>query len=215
MSLANLVGTWERLRDAIVARGGEVQSLVVAPPSPEHDVRAVEQALGYAIPSAFRDILTTFSAHAHFWWGKIPDDTLPQSRAMRELAAFGELEWDLSTLVRLERARQSWADIVVDSPREYGIWSDKLAFQSVGNGDLLGIDRTTESVVYLSHESWAEPGHGAILGSSFESFVLSHSEVACSGPDHFVLEHVLTPHGIDTTSPAAVEWRNWLGLPLE
>jgi len=213
MPLDDLVRTWERLRDALVARGAEVQALDIAPPAPEVDVVAVEKTLGSPMPAEFRGVITTFSAHAHFWWGGIADKALAMSGALRELGAFGELQWDLGNLVRLEQARRSWAELVIDLPREYAIWSEALAFQSVGNGDLLGIDRRTGAVVYLSHESGADSGHGAVLAASFTRFVIDHSKVACSGPDHFVLEHVLAPTGIDPSSPAATQWRAWLGLP--
>lgn len=213
---------WDALLSAVVARGGKRKALTVAPPASEHEVAAVEHTLATALPPSFRSLLTSFAAEVRVWWwnGSAPREP----RELSDLATFGELSWSLNGLLFLEELRGSLEEIYADASYTFAeehvaralhareVLRDKLAFQMVGNGDLIAIDLKTEAVVYLDHSGDIEGGHGVVLAPSFPAFVTRFTNIGCSGPDWFILKHVYSADGIDDGAPAAVAFRRWLGL---
>ncbi|MGY6501914.1 MAG: SMI1/KNR4 family protein [Acidimicrobiales bacterium] len=190
----------------------DVDAPEVAPPATHEQVDAVESALGVVLPESFRSALTTLSAAVSWsWWASGPfpepfDDIFS-----------GNLHWSIDTLVARDEQRRQWIETVFPDPDSYwdASWRDKVAFQAVGNGDLLAIDldpARSGAVVYLSHE--LGEGHGYVLADSLVDLVDRWVPLGCPGAEDWQwLPFVPWDEGpIDPTCPAARRWVDMLGL---
>ena len=198
----------------LTAQGYDTRELVFAPPATESDVRAVERELGNPIPASFRRVLTEVSGHVEFRW-YAPDGL---SFPMPFKSNFcGNLHWSLDLLRDFETGRKGWIDVCFpDANNAYDrVWHDKLAFQEVGNGDLIAIDLRPDQagkVVYLSHDDGE--GHGRVLAPSFEDLMARWVPLACTGGEDWQWLPFLSEDsaGLDPTGDNARAWRMLLNL---
>lgn len=200
---------------AFIARfeklGCSTLPLTFTSPASEDEVAAVEAALGYRLPDELRNFFLTCSAGIQFWWNSYDENTdiLSLPGELAEIFS-GELRFSLESLAEIDDMRDDLADLYDDPNDAYAaVFLDKLAFMTVGNGDLLAIDLNGDNpgaVVYLSHDG--ESLHGYVLGESFFSFLDNYSRLACPGPQWWVLElfthEQTTP--LDPQSPLAHTW---------
>jgi cell wall assembly regulator SMI1 len=146
----------------------DCKPFIFEPPATEAEIVTVETELGYTIPSEFRQVLLTISAHCEFQWF-LPDD-FPLTHELRQIFA-GDIHWGLKFIKNFEEQRIEWIKAVFPNPDdEYDkIWHNKFAFYEVGNGDMISIDLSEESygqIVYLSHDDG--DGHGYVLANSLD-----------------------------------------------
>lgn len=190
----------------------DVHAPEVAPPATDEQVDAVEAELGVALPESFRAALTTISAAVDWSWWADGDFPEPFDQIFS-----GNLRWSIDTIVRTDERRKDWIEAVFPDPDNYfdASWRNKVAFQSVGNGDLLAIDldpAQAGAVVYLSHELGA--GHGYVLAHSLGDLIDRWVPLGCPGGEDWQwLPFVPWDEGpIDPTGPNAQRWIELLGL---
>ncbi len=100
-------------------------------------------------------------------------------------------------------------DITNDYDR---VWHNKLAFQEVGNGDLIAVDLHPEQagkIVYLSHDDGE--GHGLVLAASFRDFIERWVQLACTGGEDWQWLPFIN-EGIEGLDPAGVNAGVWRAL---
>lgn len=137
---------------------------------------------------------------------------VPNSNAFTPRSKLGRV------LVALEQERQGWVRNCFPDPNDSydRIWHNKLAFQDVGNGDMLALDlRVVDSpVVYLSHEG--DDFHGTILAHNFLDFVDRWSLLGFVGAEDWQLEKFVNSpsDGLDPNGDNAKMWREWFGLKI-
>lgn len=181
--------------------------LSVLPPASAAEVRAVEVRLGFRLPRSLRAVVRTMTAGIAFYWRLHDADGQQQD---------GACDWSLARLPEMEVARQEWVracflDIERPGHRR---WQRALAFQEVGNGDMLAIDlaKAGRPVIYLNHED--ERLHGWRLGDDFADFLERWTRLGCVGPEHWTLRPFLTSRtgGLDAEGAEARRWRADLGV---
>jgi hypothetical protein len=223
MAIEDWPGRWQALRRACERHGAtdrwqERRSrpprFRVAPPAAEAAVRAVEQELGLALPSAFRRVLLGYAGWVDIAW-QLPDDNA-RPEEFRKIFA-GECRWGIDGLPALQAKYRGWVTGCFNNPDDpYDrVWHGKLAIVEVGTGDMLGIDLTTpgsEPVVFLSHDGSEQ--HGYRLGEDFEDYVDRLSRLGCVGAEDWQwAPFVDDAHsGLLPEGPAAARWRGWFGL---
>lgn len=181
-------------------------------PATEEQVIEIEKQLGYTIPEDFRKTLLEFSSHLYFYWNiyKKEKEIVELPDALIQIFS-GSLEFGLNSIIECEESRKGWIDCYKDYDEPYDqIFQNKLAFQDVGNGDLLAIDlnkATYGNVVYLSHDG--SDLHGYVLANSFLEFLEEYSKLGCVGAEDWQWE-VFTN---DNTTPIDSKCENaklWL-----
>jgi cell wall assembly regulator SMI1 len=201
----------------LAAQGFDARELVFAPPASERDVRALESELGMPIPASFREVLTEVSEHVEFRWFAPDGLDFPFPFTSNFC---GDLHWSLGLLRNFEADRQGFVDACVPDPdNDYvRVWHDKLAFQRVGNGDLIAIDLRPDNagkVVYLSHDD--DEGHGRVLAPSFRDLIDRWVPLACSGGEDWQWMKFLGEDGtgLDPAGDNALAWRTLLNIGIE
>jgi hypothetical protein len=178
-----------------------------------NDVERVEASLGRALPSALRQVVLEYSATVEVLW-QIPDGMKPPEE-FREIFA-GECRWDLLALPALVAEHEDWITNCFSDPNNAydKVWHGKVPILRVGNGDMIAIDpeESGEPVVYLSHDDGQ--GHGYRLGDNFIDYVDRLVRIGCPGAEDWQwLMFVDGPSsGLLVDSPAAIRWRQWLGI---
>ncbi len=207
---------FEAALQACAALRGDCRPLVVAPPVSIGQVEAIEQQLGQRLPSSFRTVLTTFSAHVEVTWF-LPND-LEVPDLFRGVFS-GDCRLDINRLIELEDGRHGWVEHCFPNPDDpYDrIWHNKFAFQDVGNGDMLAIDLAVDDgpVLYLSHEG--DDFHGSLLAHNFIDFIERWSMIGFVGAEEWQLEKFVSSHtsGLEPHGEPARLWRQWFGLQLD
>jgi cell wall assembly regulator SMI1 len=190
----------------------------ITKPATETQVEVVEKKLGLRLPESFRDILLNFSASVEFGWDL--DDAVELPQELRGIFA-SECKWNLSEIVEIEEDRKGWVKECFPNPEDdYDkVWHNKLAFMTVGNGDLIAFDLQKypdyTPVVYLSHDGGE--GHGYILGEDFKDFIDKWTRVGCTGPEDWQMIPFIADSvsGINPDSEHAIKWRDIIGLNIE
>lgn len=197
---------WTRTAQLIKAHGGQVLHFDVAPPASLTEVEAVERRLRLVLPSAFRAVLLEFSAAVRFEY--VVESNLPFGS--------GCLWWDLSLLPELQKRRRGWARASSFDPNLAYSWRKSLAFASIMNGDMVGIDMSPSQkmqgkVIYLDHEL-GENSHDYVLGNDFIDYVNRLTHLHCVGMESWYLApFLIDPYsGLQTESPQARELTNLL-----
>ena len=54
--------------EKIETLGGNIDPLTIGEPATEEEIKAVEEQLGYILPSHFREVLLESTAHLDFYW---------------------------------------------------------------------------------------------------------------------------------------------------
>ena len=203
--------SFDRLRGAITAIGGELHEASVAGPITEAQLRKIESKMRRGLPGDMRSFVLTTSRRIALSWS-LPE-TLARPSGLLEVSA-AWLEFDVARIPDCERARIQWIESCFpDRTTPYdAVWHDKLAFHHVPNGDLLAIDPYGQ-VVYLSHDDGA--GHGVVMAESFTDLLERWLPLGCPGPEDWEwLPFVSGPRsGIEPTSEAGRRWLAFLGLP--
>jgi cell wall assembly regulator SMI1 len=214
VAFENLENDLRAILETLATQDYGVSELIFAPPATAAEVLAVEAELGLTLPAALRRMLTTITGDLDMNWWK-PDDW--DYSAPFEAIFCGQLHWSLTELSRLESERQGWIDTCFpDAKAPYDrIWHDKLAFHSVGNGDMMAIDLSPKhagKVVYLSHDDGL--GHGMFLAPSFDAFVERYLAIACPGGEDQQWLPFLNADGggLDGDGDNACAWRQILNL---
>ena len=88
------------------------------------------------------------------------------------------------------------------------IYSDKLPFIFVPNGDLISICLKTDKIIYLSHE--IDYSHGMILAQSFNDFLEKYIKTGLLGPedDQMINFIPIKNKGLDPECENALKFRN-------
>ena len=193
--------------------GGITRKIVCEEIAKEEDILKLERDPGYKLPIEFRQALKEISSHIEFFWSIYNKEkellSLPS-----ELAGIfcGELHFGIDLIPLFEERRRGWVDICYpdyDNPYDR-VFHNKLAFQEVGNGDLLAIDLEEETygrVVYLSHDG--SDLHGYVMANSFTKFLEEYIKVGCAGGEDWQWEVFTNNHTtpIDSNSENARKWR--------
>lgn len=208
---------WKETLEAIEQIGGEASELHIAKPATKEQVETIEKHLGYRLPESFREVLLNFSATVEFNWDL--NDAIELPDTLRGIFA-SECTWNLFDIIEIEENRKAWIEGCFSNPEdEYDkIWYDKLAFMTVGNGDLIAFDLESypnnTPVVYLSHDDGE--GHGFVLGKDFKQFIDNWTKIGCPGPEDWQMIPFVdnSINGINPESKNAIEWRNIIGLNI-
>lgn len=211
LDMAVCVEHLERFLTHFEELGCATLPLTVQPPATEEEIASVEAELGYRLPEDLRTVFLTMTAGIEFWWNAYDEEKeiLSLPGELVEICS-GELRFSLQSLAEIDDMRDDLADLCNDLSDPYdAVFHNKLAFMSVGNGDLLAIDLHEDNrgaVVYLTHDG--ESLHGYVLGESFTSFLDRYIRLACPGPEWWVLElftnEQTTP--LDPDSELAQRW---------
>lgn len=214
--LADIVQRMQGFLTRFEELGCRTLPLTVAPPATEDEVVAVEVTLGYHLPEDLRQFFLTSSSGIEFWWNSYDEhtDILSLPGELAEICS-GELRFSLERLAAIDDMRDDLADLYDDPDDPYAeVFLRKLAFMTVGNGDLLAIDLNEDhpgAVVYLTHDG--ESMHGYVLGESFISFLDAYTQLACPGPEWWVQElftnEQTTP--LDPQGELALRWLRAIG----
>lgn len=199
---------------ACEAHGGATDKLSIDPPATEDEVLAVERSLAVTIPYGFRYVVRSFAKSFRISW-QLPADAHPP-KPLKDIL-WGELEWSLDALPRLDAKRQAWVkDVFPDPKDEYDrVWHNKLAVSETSNGDFLALDLAATGhmpLVYLSHD--AGKGHGYVIGPNFAEAFDRWTRLGCVGPEDWQwLPFVSSPtSGLEPESPNARVWRTYFGI---
>ena len=198
--------------------GGNIDPLTIGKPATEEEIKAVEEQLGYILPSYFREVLLENTAHLDFYWdiNDITDEgdiSLPDK--LVEIFR-GQLLFGLDLLLDYEDDRKGWVkEVYPDYNNEYDrVWHNKMSFHQVGNGDYIAIELELENygkVVYLSHDG--SENHGLYIASNFKEFLMNYAAIGCIGGEDWQWEPFYTKgKGIDPTSENAQAWYKVLGI---
>lgn len=204
--------------EKIETLGGNIDPLTIGEPATEEEIKAVEEQLGYILPSYFREVLLENTAHLDFYWdiNDITDEgdiSLPDK--LVEIFR-GQLLFGLDLLLDYEDDRKGWVkEVYPDYNNEYDrVWHNKMSFHQVGNGDYIAIELELENygkVVYLSHDG--SENHGLYIGSNFKEFLMNYAAIGCIGGEDWQWEPFYTKgKGIDPTSENAQAWYKVLGI---
>ena len=204
--------------EKIETLGGNIDPLTIGEPATEEEIKAVEEQLGYILPSYFREVLLENTAHLDFYWdiNDITDEgdiSLPDK--LVEIFR-GQLLFGLDLLLDYEDDRKGWVkEVYPDYNNEYDrVWHNKMSFHQVGNGDYIAIELEPENygkVVYLSHDG--SENHGLYIGSNFKEFLMNYAAIGCIGGEDWQWEPFYTKgKGIDPTSENAQAWYKVLGI---
>ena len=198
--------------------GGFTRELVCKEIAKEDDILKLERDLGYKLPIEFRQALKEISSHIEFFYSIYNEEKELISLPSELMEIFcGELHFGIDLIPVFEESRRGWIDICYpdyDNPYDR-VFHNKLAFQEVGNGDLLAIDLEKESygrVVYLSHDG--SDLHGYVMANSFAEFIEEYTKLGCVGGEDWQWEvftnHRTTP--IDSSCENAKKWLEIIGL---
>ncbi len=200
--------------------GGDVEPICIRNPANERQIQALEKELGYTLPSELSEVFSTFTAGIKFYWNindKLDNnnDFLPDEFC--EIFC-GELQFDLDFILDYETDRKGWIESVYPNYEdEYDrIYHNKLAFQKVGNGDLIAIELEPENygkVVYLSHDG--SENHGRYMAENFKEFLLNYTSIGCTGGEDWQWEVFCTEKGIDAKGDNAKKWREFLNIAMQ
>ncbi|MFC2350298.1 SMI1/KNR4 family protein [Capnocytophaga granulosa] len=204
--------------EKIETLGGNIDPLTIGEPATEEEIKAVEEQLGYILPSYFREVLLENTAHLDFYWdiNDITDEgdiSLPDK--LVEIFR-GQLLFGLDLLLDYEDDRKGWVkEVYPDYNNEYDrVWHNKMSFHQVGNGDYIAIELELENygkVVYLSHDG--SENHGLYIASNFKEFLMNYAAIGCIGGEDWQWEPFYTKgKGIDPTSENAQAWYKVLGI---
>ena len=206
---------FEATLQACMRLNGNCREMVVAKPATAQQVELIELKLNRSLPASFRKVLMDFSSHVEVTWFLPHDLELPDT--FRGIFC-GDCRWDIMRLLDLEEGRQDWVKQCfpnIDDPYDR-IWHNKLAFQDVGNGDMLSLDLNFDDspIVYLSHEGG--DFHGTVLGENFIDFVDRWSLLGFVGAEDWQLEKFVSSRtgGLEPYSDNANKWREWFGLKV-
>ena len=204
--------------EKIEALGGEVEPLTIEKPTTEEEIKAVEEQLGYTLPTHFREVLLENTAHLEFWWDIddiIDEEDISLPDKLAEIFR-GKLLFGLDLLLDYEEDRQDWeGDTYPNSDKEYDrVWHNKMSFFQVGNGDYIAIELEPENygkVVYLSHDG--SENHGLYIADNFKEFLMNYAAVGCTGGEDWQWEPFYSKgKGIDPSSKNAKTWYKVLGI---
>ena len=204
--------------EKIETLGGNIDPLTIGEPATEEEIKAVEEQLGYILPSYFREVLLENTAHLDFYWD-INDITDEEDISLPDklVEIFrGQLLFGLDLLLDYEDDRKGWVkEVYPDYNNEYDrVWHNKMSFHQVGNGDYIAIELELENygkVVYLSHDG--SENHGLYIGSNFKEFLMNYAAIGCIGGEDWQWEPFYTKgKGIDPTSENAQAWYKVLGI---
>ncbi|MHA3773909.1 SMI1/KNR4 family protein [Verrucomicrobiota bacterium sgz303538] len=189
--------------------GGEVQCWTIEQPASEAQILAVEEELGFAIPSSLRRVFGNVAAAIDFDWVHLGEHLEDHDLYV----AKGAVNWNLARLPHdLERARKWPRD---DDSDWATVWRSTLPVIDVGCGDYIGVSLTDgESVVYLNHE--APDAHGEVIAPDFETFLAEWGALMFPGPDYGYWEAFLDGPNryISSRTQVARDWRRWLAGEL-
>ena len=204
--------------EKIETLGGNIDPLTIGEPATEEEIKAVEEQLGYILPSHFREVLLENTAHLDFYWdiNDITDEgdiSLPDK--LVEIFR-GQLLFGLDLLLDYEDDRKGWVkEVYPDYNNEYDrVWHNKMSFHQVGNGDYIAIELEPENygkVVYLCHDG--SENHGLYIADNFKEFLMNYAAIGCTGGEDWQWEPFYTEgKGIDPTCENAQSWYKVLGI---
>ena len=218
MDWNKIVDHWRSTLAAVERVGGDVSELTIERPCTTKELAAVETAVGYSIPSSFRDVLLQFSKRVEFHWF-LPESLVDDLPIEVDETVSGEMRWSLDSLVDLNRHKDDLVQTFAPDPNDSysAMWHKKFCFNTSTCGDLYTIDisdPSRQSVVYLSKED--NHGHGFILASDFKDFLARLSILGCpGGDDRNWLAFTLDPDSmIDSNCVNAKIWRKVIGLQV-
>jgi len=212
---------WEKWRErfhlimeAAEKKGCESSKLNIGLPSTMEEIENIESRLGKNLPKSFRRVLTEFSSNVDIYWF-LPHNKMPIG-ALKGICS-GDCEWNTLELLALEECRKGWVEDCFPNPDDSydSVWHNKLAFQSIMNGDMLALDLTVlddSPVVYLSHDGG--DFHGTILGNNFIDFIDRWSLLGFAGAEYWKFEPFIAPStiGLDPFCKNATRWQKWFNL---
>jgi hypothetical protein len=203
---------WNRAINAAKARNARNVGLEIAPPANEDQIRNIEAAINRSVPQQFRETLLGFSREVNFYWFLQRNDDPPPPLS----GIFcGGCNWDVDSLIDMYKEVNWLADnAFVEHVPEETLWQSKFPFHSIGNGDFIAIDQSSndcQAVVYLSHE--LGDSHAHWLGSDFYDFMDRWTSLGCPNDDIWTRFVPDKSNYIDLDHENARVWCDWFGLP--
>ncbi|MFS1516562.1 SMI1/KNR4 family protein [Bacillus sp. SCS-151] len=211
--------------------GGQHQnSLEIAHPATEDEIKTIEQQLGKLIPLDFRHVLLHFSKHLHFYWflNNITYPITQQSNYIDKTffnmgnvdqriidcgGIFDSPLWSIQNLLSYENDRETYEFLDDDDAFEKKYWENCLLFTSFGNGSYLGIDLkyNVGEIIYLTTSYHM---HGLRLGGNFYKFFNNWIKLGCAGhwgEDFYLFSTKDKPY-VNEQSVNATGWKKWIGI---
>lgn len=198
-----LLSKWEGIIQKLEVNNGKVHQIEIGKKSTMQDIEAKEKALGYQLPSSYKYILHNLGKSLSFYYSFSKDTIIP--REFEEIFS-GEINWNIDFLQNLNLL----ADELMEDEEDYGrTLRGKLEFSHSGNGDIYAFDMSVDGdekpVIYWEHEE----DKVTYIADSFIDYLFRITELACIGSEKWQFEYFLSDSGLDTSSPAAVKWKNW------
>jgi hypothetical protein len=182
------------------------------------EIQATERQLGFQLPLEVSSFFcqagrsVTFSYH----WN-VPEpvrSVMPYSSTLGGCLT-GRLELELSRILGLqdqikEVAAMPWPD---EQKELQQFWDETIPLMALGNGDFLGVLRTSElgrsEVRYLAHDAGPE-----VLAASFPEFLAIWERLCYVGPEIWWLGPFIDPMScaLDADSERAVRLRRAFGF---
>ncbi len=154
------------------------------------EVQKIEEELQVKLPNELKEFFLNFTKDLYFF---CPFNNQLQNKMTGELKqiAHASLIISLQHLYNSEMSRRAWIENCYNNPdNPYDkVYYNKLAFMSVGNGDLIAFDlqqKEEPKVVYLSHDD--HQIHGYTLGNSLNEFLDSYLNICLCGLEAWQFE---------------------------
>lgn len=218
MNRESFIKNASKVKDTILAVGGTIHSFEVGEPATLEFFDELQSIYGIEFPKDFVKIATSIAGKVNITWSLFND----KGRELNKKLSFarnkssifgGELRWDVEAYLgkRVQALYHNFNNI--------SELAGKLYLSEVSNGDLIMFDITgplaTKPIVYFRHDE--DYDTLPQLAISFETYVCNLMEIALVGSEIEQIEYFINNNkgGIDPEHPAAVEWRNSIGLDLD
>lgn len=198
-----LLSSWEQILHKLSKNNGNVHPIEIGKRATIQEIEAKEREMGYQLPPSYKYILQNLGKSLSFYYSFSEDTMIPSE--FNEIFS-GEINWNIDYLQNLDEL----ADELFEDGEDYGkTLRGKLEFSHAGNGDVYAFDMSVESeekpVIYWDHEEDTV----TYIADSFIDYLLRITELGCIGSEKWQLEYFLSDAGLATTSPSAVEWKQW------
>ncbi len=185
-----------------------------SPIAKEEKVTKLEATIGCTIPKSLRETFLLFSRKITFT-AFLPEE-FEMPTAFEDIFS-ANFKFSLFEIENAEEMRRDLIDSMFTNKKDEHdkVWHNKLAFMTVGNGDMIAFDLDDPSddkrVVYLS--AAGEKSHGMLLGKNFKEYFSNLLSIgACGSEDFQMMPFINETSGLDATSERAKIYRKLIKL---